>query len=769
MAIRTGTNSGETLTGTNVADFLFGLGGNDTLDGLVGNDTLNGGTGGDHLNGGAGTDTASYDTAASGVRALLNNPGGNLGEAAGDTYNSIENLRGSLHGDLLQGDANANVISGLAGNDSLRGREGNDTLQGGDGHDVLSGGEGDDTLNGGLTGDDTLVGGDGRDNLSGGTGDDELFSRGEGPSAVVYAAASLDDIALTEQGGNMNGGGGDDIITISHDFHGTMTVDGSGLPVAGSDETTEHDLLAFGGDNYFHTNSNGNVFNIVDLEAGTGRTPFGATITVANIDDVHGDSFYKDVFRGDNGANALRSFGNNDRLEGRGGADELDGGSGIDVADYSSSLDVDVDLQRATQFGADALGDRLTGIEQIDGSLFADTLRGNNGANYLFGNSGSDRLEGRVGADTLDGAAGIDAASYESSNAAVTVTLNNSGGVASASGGHAAGDTFISIENLVGSSFSDNLTGNSQANTIEGGVNGSDRLFGRGGADVLRGDIGVDELTGGDGNDRLNGGFDGDFLDGSEGNDTAEYQFATRGVYVDLGDGGEDGKADADASQLLGNLFEDILRSIENVTGSDFNDTMFGNEGVNAINGMSGDDYIGGDFGSDTINGGSGIDTVDYAGSPNGIVIRLNGSVGTGGFASGDRLSSIENVSGTQFVDVITGNFGANKLAGKDGDDNLFGGGGDDVLSGGRDADDLIGGSGSDTASYAGAAQFKGLGVTAKLANATQNTGHAAGDTYSSIENLTGSNFNDTLEGDGGANTINGGLGTDIMRGLRRQ
>ena len=85
MAIRTGTNSGETLTGTNVADFLFGLGGNDTLDGLVGNDTLNGGTGGDHLNGGVGTDTASYDTAASGVRALLNNPGGNLGEAAGDS------------------------------------------------------------------------------------------------------------------------------------------------------------------------------------------------------------------------------------------------------------------------------------------------------------------------------------------------------------------------------------------------------------------------------------------------------------------------------------------------------------------------------------------------------------------------------------------------------------------------------------------------------------------------------------------------------------
>ena len=294
-------------------------------------------------------------------------------------------------------------------------------------------------------------------------------------------------------------------------------------------------------------------------------------------------------------------------------------------------------------------------------------------------------------------------------------------------------------------------------------------LFGLDGADVLRGGIGIDELTGGVGNDTLDGGFDGDFLDGSAGSDTAEYGFATRGILVQLGKDGADGKADADPSFLLGDLFEDILRSIENIKASNFNDTIFGNQQANVLSGLGGDDYFGGDFGSDTIDGNSGIDAVDYNASPKAVAIALNGSAGIGGFAAGDRLANIESVGGSAFADTITGNSAANSLTGFGGRDTLDGGNGNDTLNGGGDRDVLTGGGGIDTASYAGAAQFKGLGVTAKLTNTAQNTSEAAGDTYSSIENLTGSNFNDTLEGDGGANTINGGLGTDIMRGPRRQ
>src|SRR5262249_27935960 len=156
----------------------------------------------------------------------------------------------------------------------------------------------------------------------------------------------------------------------------------------------------------------------------SGNTPFGSTLIVTGIENVTGDD-YSDVFRGDNGDNVLRGFGGNDRLEGRGGADTLDGGDGTDVADYSSSLGVNVDLTRATQLGGDAQGDTLINIEEVDGSNFIDTLRGDGGANYLFGDDGSDTLEGRGGADTLNGGNGFDIASYEHSGAAVTVRLDD--------------------------------------------------------------------------------------------------------------------------------------------------------------------------------------------------------------------------------------------------------------------------------------------------------------------------------------------------------
>ncbi len=272
--------------------------------------------------------------------------------------------------------------------------------------DALFGRGGNDTLNGGA-GDDELTGDLGADNLNGGAGDDELHSRQEFSSAT-FSADILADTDPNERGASLNGDGGDDIITVSHDFHGTMTING-GLPVAGA--VGDRDLLRFAGDFFSHTNPN--ATNRVDLEANNGTTPFGSAMEIFNIDDVHGSNYYNDLFRGNNGANALRGFGANDRLEGRGGADTLDGGTGRDVADYSSSLGVDVDLARATQTGADAQGDRLIGIEEIDGSLFADTLRGNNGANLLFGNGGSDRLEGRAGADTLNGGNNFDSASYE--------------------------------------------------------------------------------------------------------------------------------------------------------------------------------------------------------------------------------------------------------------------------------------------------------------------------------------------------------------------
>src|SRR4030095_2337337 len=85
----------------------------------------------------------------------------------------------------------------------------------------------------------------------------------------------------------------------------------------------------------------------------------------------------------------------------------------------------------------------------------------------------------------------------------------------------------------------------------------------------------------------------------------------------------------------------------------------------------------------------------------------------------------------------------------------------DDTRSGGAGPDSLDGGAGNDTASYVTAA----AGLVANLLTPASNTGEAAGDSYTSIANLAGSNSSDTLTGDGNANTLSGLLGNDILIG----
>ncbi|TBZ36055.1 calcium-binding protein [Rhizobium leguminosarum] len=119
-----------------------------------------------------------------------------------------------------------------------------------------------------------------------------------------------------------------------------------------------------------------------------------------------------------------------------------------------------------------------------------------NGGNETFkGLGGSDVLKGGAGADVLDGGTGYDTASYAGSTA-VNVDLATK----AASGGQAAGDKIVDIENLTGSSYNDVLTGNGGGNVITGGA-GADKLSGGAGNDVLIGGAGKDIMTGGIGED----------------------------------------------------------------------------------------------------------------------------------------------------------------------------------------------------------------------------------------------------------------------------
>lgn len=167
-----GSQHADTLLGTNGINWLSGLDGDDRLDGRGGNDTLLGGNGSDTLiggdgndtfNGGAGSDTADYSGAGSAVSVDLRIDGfQSTGGAGSDALHQIENLIGSIFGDVFNGNLLANALNGGDGADTIYGQGGADALHGESGNDLLNGGAGNDLLHGG-TGNDVLGGGIGAD------------------------------------------------------------------------------------------------------------------------------------------------------------------------------------------------------------------------------------------------------------------------------------------------------------------------------------------------------------------------------------------------------------------------------------------------------------------------------------------------------------------------------------------------------------------------------------------------------------------------------
>ena len=201
-------------------DYLFGGNGVDDLHGQDGLDHLGGGTGADLLDGGDGIDFANYSLAAGMVLANLLTPGDNLGEAAGDSYGSVEGLIGSGFGDVLRiADGGASIWA-LGGDDYLFGGAGNDDLHGQDGADVLFGSGGADLLDGGA-GNDTFVFGSG-----GAHGDTVIDFAGNGAAAgdslifsgygTVSDGASFTQVDATHWSIDSADGLVQDVVTFSN-------------------------------------------------------------------------------------------------------------------------------------------------------------------------------------------------------------------------------------------------------------------------------------------------------------------------------------------------------------------------------------------------------------------------------------------------------------------------------------------------------------------------------------------------------------------------
>lgn len=253
------------------------------------------------------------------------------------------------------------------------------------------------------------------------------------------------------------------------------------------------------------------------------------------------------------------------------------------------------------------------------------------------------------------------------------------------------------------------------------------------------GGAGFDRLYGGIGNDLLVGSAaDGEILDGGAGNDTASFAGEENGVLAELIFGFADSKV------FTGGRTN--LLSIENLIGSDFDDDLFGGAGDNVLEGGAGNDNIHGGL-DPTGNPTTGENnTASYAGASSSVQVDLSqlGIQQNTGGAGNDKLENIQSLIGSDFNDTLIG----------DGTNN--------ILEGGLGNDSLDGRAGIDTASYAGAsgAVQVDLNITVE-----QNTGGAGSDTLLNIENLIGSDFDDTLIGNSGNNVLSGGLGNDILNG----
>jgi Ca2+-binding RTX toxin-like protein len=576
----------------------------------------------------------------------------------------IDGLAGD---DTLFGENGNDLIVGGVGNDYIEGGAGNDSIDGSEGSDVLNGGAGIDVVSGG-DGDDTLIATTGDDSLSGGEGDDRYIVHGDrGDTVRVTDSGGIDtlDFSNGSTGANINLGSGQ-----------TSTVDGRSIVISGGgavfqplDLVLLQDLSGSFSDDVVTVQ--GLVPNLVTAVLGLQpNTYFGVSSFVdkpLSPFGVAGDYVYQ---------TDLALTGN--------ATDFQNAVNGLIVRNGNDTPESQIEALMQLGLRPSEVGFRT--------GTFRAVVLATDAPFHLAGDAGS--LPANNGDAVLDGGgAGEDYPTIEQVRAALigqgiipifAVTAGNEatyqdlvaqlgfGTVVNLSSDSSdivaaitAGITSITesvIENAIGTQFVDNIVGNG-ANNVLSGLAGNDVIFGGAGQDILIGGLGADQLFGG------------------LGDDTASYRDATSGLLADL----------ANAAINTGEAAGDTYISIQNLEGSDFADSLRGDAKANVISGLAGND----------------------------------------------------------------------QLLGRGGNDTLFGGDGNDTLVGGKGADQLFGGDGSDTAAYGDSLG----GLIVSLDNAAINIGIAAGDTYSSIENLFGSPFNDVLYGDSGANVINGGQGNDLVYG----
>lgn len=473
--------------------------------------------------------------------------------------------------------------------------------------------------------------------------------------------------------------------------------------------------------------------------------------------------------------------------------------------------------------------DNLIGTEDadtIDGAGATDAIWGNGGNDLIYGGAGGDVIDPGPGNDTVYGGSEADViyASLgddllDGENGPNTLTFQDATGGVSVdlargrTSGALGNDTITRFGQVILSRHSDVLQGsegNDQAlasdgdDTLLGGA-GNDTLSGDEGDDVLSGGTGNDFLTGGDGNDTVYfslprssytvtvqagiyteitgpntegrdtlfqienivygqsapigivvtatdaGGnlSNGAVIQGTNARDTASFSAARAAVTVDLSAGIASGPG--------GSV---VLSSIEAVVGSAFADALSGN---------ADDNLFAGGFGDDTINGGEGSDTADYADANNIVTVDLAQGSASGG-SGNDRLSSVENATGSAFGDTLKGSSSANRLDGGAGADRLEGGGGADIYVV-DNAGDLVLETNNSTAQD-GAGDLQALDIASNIDTVLASISYTLGNFVEVLELSgqaplagTGNSLANLLVGNAGHNVLTGLAGNDEIDG----
>lgn len=610
----------------------------------------------------------------------------------------IEWLRFANGEELRIGDF-VSIQKGTAAADVIIGTAGNDFQYGGDGNDRMWG----------LTGNDWQVGGKGNDFVSG--NDDNDYQLGGDDNDVVLGGIGYDTVSGDAGNDRVYGGGGNDLVVggVGDD----EIAGGTGDDIFRFNREDGHDTLIdeYAGTwelawrNGVYQSGSGYVYAVDPNTSVVTRTAEGVTEVVADADGWKGNFDYNEQ-GGNKSLYRLKPPATG----------ELTKNSGNDVLEFGVGIDIqDLVIQRDGN-------DMLLGVSRSGSTVtrFADITDQIRIKDWYGGYNAQQAIEKFVFVNTGE-------------HLVSSMALRSS----------TDGDDIIA-----GGSSVDWSTGGAGNDTLTG-AGGNDILNGNSGADKLEGGSGVDVLYGGDGDDILVGGVDADILIGGSGSDTASYEGSAVGltVFLDPTQGSSTAGSDAE---------NDVFESIENLTGSIYTDSLYGDAGSNIFDGRGGNDNLYGGAGDDiyifTSNGqrdtiidrimmGTGVvaghagDDLIEVGSDlslanltfaragenleivytstqkmtiNNFYLTTDAQVEAIQFADG-LVASLTNlyiattataVSGSNGDDLLVGrnnSTSADTLQGGLGDDVLGGNGGDDLLYGGAGDDVLEGGLGADT------------------------------------------------------------------------